>query len=133
MTERRSFLTYLSATQVAGLMGCSLRYVQQLAKNGKIKASEKQTAANNRTEYQIAIADLPEKLQRKWEEQQRRELGLEPAFKNGLKSNKNEHDPHQITLADLSYEQRDEVAFWSNLLQEWLMTRERNKNGECPS
>jgi len=116
-----------------GRMGCSLRYVQQLAKNGKIKASVKQTAANNRTEYQIAIADLPEKLQRKWEEQQRRELGLEPAFKNGLISNKNEHDPHQITLADLSYEQRDEAAFWSNLLQEWLMTRERNKNGECPS
>lgn len=75
--------------------------------------------------------------QRIWEEQQRRKLGLEPAVKASLKKAEkelnNDFNSRQITLSDLSYEQRDEIAFWSGIIQDWLAERERNgaKYGKC--
>ena len=40
----------ISATALAEIKGCSLRYIQQLAKNGKLPSIEKADAANNRKE-----------------------------------------------------------------------------------
>ena len=129
--------TYLTTAEVAELKGCSLRYVQQLVHQGKLEHTEKEDATNNRIEYLVPLTALSKKLQLKWEEQQRRKLGLEPAVKASLKKAEKElnddFNSRQITLSDLSYEQRDEIAFWSGLIQEWLAERERNgaKYGKC--
>ena len=107
--------TYLTTAEVADLKGCSLQYVQKCIKEGKIKASVRETAANNRTEYCILLTDLPEKMQIKWENKKRSELGLEPVplpCKSAPKP-----DPRQITLQDLTGDQRDNVGFWCEILR----------------
>ncbi len=123
--------TYLTTAEVADLKGCSLQYVQKCIKEGKIKASVRETAANNRTEYCILLTDLPEKMQIKWENKKRSELGLEPVplpCKSAPKP-----DPRQITLQDLTGDQRDNVGFWCEILQEWQRARaSRGENlGKC--
>ena len=52
-------MEYLTTAEVAELKGCSLRYVQQLAQSGKLEHMEKDSAANNRTEYVFPLAALP--------------------------------------------------------------------------
>ena len=121
-------MTYLSTAEVAEIKGCTPRYVRQLAQKGKIDYITADEAANNRTEYRVPLSALSEREQLKWEEQQRRKLGLEPAVKQELKP---VEKPHQITLSELSLEQRDEIAFWSGLLQEWLAERERSEIGRA--
>lgn len=99
-------MTYLTTAQTAQLKGCSLQYVQKCVKDGKITAEIKETAANNRTEYIIPLTALPQDLQLKWENQQRRSLGLEPvkkAVKAPLKT-----DSTRLTLDDLTEKQRSE-------------------------
>lgn len=51
----------ISATALAEIKGCSLRYIQQLAKNGKLPSIEKADAANNRKEYLFDIDQMDEK------------------------------------------------------------------------
>ena len=96
--------TYLTTAEVAELKGCSLRYVQQLVHQGKLEHTEKEDATNNRIEYLVPLTALSEKLQLKWEEQQRRKLGLEPAVKASLKKAEKElnddFNSRQITLSD---------------------------------
>ncbi len=98
-------MTYLTTAQTAQLKGCSLQYVQKCVKDGKITAEVKANAANNRTEYIIPLTALPQDLQLKWENQQRRSLGLEPvkkAVKAPLKT-------ERLTLDDLTDKQRSEL------------------------
>ena len=123
-------MTYLSTAEVAEIKGCSLRYVQQLVQNGKLIGETKDNAANNRIEYQVPLTALSEREQLKWEEHQRQKLGLEPMIKPELKPIEKRR---QIALSEFSSEQRDEIAFWSSLLQEWLSERERSgaKFGKC--
>ena len=100
-------MTYLTTAQTAQLKGCSLQYVQKCVKDGKISAEVKANAANNRTEYIIPLTALPQDLQLKWENQQRRSLGLEPikkAVKAPLKPAEN-----RLTLDDLTDKQRSEL------------------------
>ena len=123
-------MTYLSTAEVAEIKGCSLQYVQKCAKDGKISAEVKDTAANNRIEYQVPLSALSEREQLKWEAQQRQKLGLEPMIKPELKPIEKRR---QIALSEFSSEQRDEIAFWSGVLQDWLSERDRNgdKFGKC--
>lgn len=114
-------MTYLTTAQVAELKGCSLQYVQKCVKDGKIKASVKENAANNRTEYEIALSDLPEKVQIKWENKQRSELGLEPVPLPGKPVPK--PDPQQLTLQDLDGGQRRDVGLWCEIIKQWQAAR----------
>lgn len=114
-------VTYLTTAQVAELKGCSLQYVQKCIKDGKIKASVKESAANNRTEYEIALSDLPEKMQLKWENKQRGELGLEPVPVPTKPIPK--PDPRQITLQDLDGGQQRDVGLWCEIIKQWQAAR----------
>ncbi len=114
-------MTYLTTAQVAELKGCSLQYVQRCIKDGKIKASVKESAANNRTEYEIALSDLPEKVQIKWENKQRNELGLEPIPVPTKPIPK--PDPRQLTLQDLDGGQRRDVGLWCEIIKQWQAAR----------
>ena len=115
-------MTYLSTAEVAEIKGCSLRYVQQLVQNGKLMGETKDNAANNRTEYMIPLTALPQDLQLKWENQQRRSLGLEPikkAVKAPLKPAEN-----RLTLDDLTDKQRSELYLWTGIIKDWLTIRD---------
>lgn len=115
-------MTYLTTAQTAQLKGCSLQYVQKCVKDGKISAEVKANAANNRTEYIIPLTALPQDLQLKWENQQRRSLGLEPikkAVKAPLKPAEN-----RLTLDDLTDKQRSELYLWTGIIKDWLTIRD---------
>ena len=115
-------MTYLSTAEVAEIKGCSLRYVQQLVQNGKLMGETKDNAANNRTEYMIPLTALPQDLQLKWENQQRRSLGLEPvkkAIKAPLKA-----ESTRLTLDDLTDKQRSELYLWTGIIKDWLTIRD---------
>lgn len=125
-------MNYLTTAQVAELKGCSIQYVQKCIKDGKIKASVKECAANNRTEYQIAIVDLPDKLQIRWENRQRSQLGLEPVHIPTKPEPK--PDPRQITLQDLDGNQRGDVELWCRIISEWQTVRAakaKELGGKC--
>lgn len=115
-------MTYLSTAEVAEIKGCSLRYVQQLVQNGKLRGETKDNAANNRTEYIIPLTALPQDLQLKWENQQRRSLGLEPvkkAIKAPLKT-----ESTRLTLDDLTDKQRSKLYLWTGIIKDWLTIRD---------
>lgn len=95
--------------------------MQQLAQNGKLEHIEKNNAANNRTEYEIPLAALPEKLQIKYENKKRSELGLEPLPLPCKAVPK--PDPRQITLQELIGDQRGCVELWCEILKEWQAAR----------
>ena len=113
-------MTYLSTAEVAEIKGCSLRYVQQLVQNGKLMGETKDNAANNRTEYIIPLTALPQDLQLKWENQQRRSLGLEPvkkAIKAPLKT-----ESTRLTLDDLTDKQRSKLYLWTGIIKDCGVT-----------
>lgn len=114
-------MEYLTTAQVAELKGCTARYVRQLAQNGKLEHIEKDGAANNRTEYVFPLASLPEKLQIKWENKQRGELGLEPVPIPTKPAPK--PDPRQLTLQDLDGGQRRDVGMWCEIIKQWQSAR----------
>ncbi len=114
-------MEYLTTAQVAELKGCSIRYVQQLAQTGKLEHVEKDNAANNRVEYVFPITALPEKLQIKWENKQRNELGLEPIPVPTKPIPK--PDPRQLTLQDLNGGQRRDVGLWCEIIKQWQAAR----------
>lgn len=120
-------MEYLTTAEVAELKGCSLRYVQQLAQSGKLEHMEKDSAANNRTEYVFPLAALPEKLQIKYENKKRGELGLEPLPLPCKAAPK--PDPRQITLQDLDGDQRRDVGLWCEIIKGWQAAR-LNKSAE---
>lgn len=111
-------MTYLSTAEVAEIKGCTPRYVRQLVQNGKLRGETKDNAANNRTEYIIPLTSLPQDLQLKWENQQRRSLGLEPV-KAPLKPAEN-----RLTLDDLTDKQRSELYLWTGIIKDWLTIRD---------
>lgn len=114
-------MTYLTTAQVAELKGCTARYIRQLAQSGKLEHIEKDNAANNRIEYVFPLTALPEKLQLKWENKQRGELGLEPV---PIPANPvPKPDPRQLTLQDLDGGQRRDVGLWCKIIKQWLATR----------
>lgn len=120
-------MEYLTTAEVAELKGCTARYVRQLAQNDKLEHIEKDSAANNRTEYVFPLAALPEKLQIKYENKKRGELGLEPVPLPCKAAPK--PDPRQITLQDLTGDQRRDVGFWCEIIKSWQATR-LNKGAE---
>ncbi len=120
-------MEYLSTAQVAELKGCTARYIRQLAQSGKLEHIEKDNAANNRTEYIFPITALPEKLRIKYENKKRSALGREP-FPIPCQPAP-EPDPRQITLQDLTGDQRESVGFWCEIIKNWQAVR-LNKGAE---
>ena len=116
-------MTYLSTAEVAEIKGCTPRYVRQLVQNGKLMGETKDNAANNRTEYMIPLTALPQELQMRWENQQRRSLGLEPVKKTVKAPLKTVESPH-LTLDDLTDKQRSELYLWTGMIKDWLTIRD---------
>ena len=106
--------TYLTTAEVAELKGCTSRHIRQFTQNGKLTFAERIRVANNLPEYLYPLEALPEKLQIKWGNKKRSELGLEPVPLPRKAAPK--PDPQQITLQDLTGDQRDSAGFLCDIL-----------------
>ena len=107
----------LTVKQVAELRNCSMRFVRQEIQDRKILA-ETSTNANGCKMYLIPLEGLEPRLQIKWYKQQGRELP------ETLKKAKREQKaPVEKPLEQFSAAQREEIAQWVKILEDWQRER----------
>lgn len=116
----------LTANEYAELRGCTVRYVQRLIKDGKIKANEVFGAGGKKgLSYQIQIADIEPALQKKY----MRKLAKE---KSREEEKENPSPPAPVNLEDYTEDERAEITLWKSILEEWTVyrTNYRDRNGK---
>lgn len=105
-------LEYLTVKEYAELRGCTERYVRKLIDEGKVAAEESWGNRGNKgLNYQIPLASVEVKLQAKYRRiQSRKENAGIPR----------EAKPVQLpALEELTAGEREEIAFWKSVLEEW--------------
>lgn len=98
----------LSTQTVAQLFGCSDRNIRKKIMNNKITAVA-QTNAKNKTKYLIPLDGLPESIQIKYLKQS-----------GSLKA---EHRKNNSELDTYTAEEREEIAFWTKIVEDWQAYR----------
>ena len=116
-------MDYLTVKEVAGLKGCSERYIQKLIKEGKLNSEQKVNSCNNQMCYMIPVSALPENLQLKWYKQKRTETGLLPEQHDKKAKKQKKASVTQRTFEELSADEREEVILWSDIVREWQSMR----------
>lgn len=116
-------MDYLTVADVAELKGCTVRYVQDMCKVGKIKAITRTSAQNNRAQYLIPISALPDELQRKYYLHLKSDIGFPPSDSSQIKGEAGK----ERCIEDLSAAERAEAIRWKAILEEWQELRVRHK------
>lgn len=110
-------MEYISVPEYAKLTGRTKQYIGKQITQGKIPAigaAGKRGGGNGGMVYQIPVDALDPKTYKKYRKEQDRKLGItkpKPQI--------------TITLEEMSEEERREVAFWKNVLTDWLAFRSR--------
>ncbi|MDE5583231.1 MAG: Mu transposase C-terminal domain-containing protein [Ruminococcus sp.] len=129
----------LTVRQTAELKGCSVRYIQQLCKNGKIPYILQKTE-KNRDKFMIPVSELPDTLKAKYYSEIRKKNEEKCQEKKPKKIKNAEKSENMRDFEELSEEERQRVNFWCGLLDEWQVRREEfekktefdaNFIGEC--
>lgn len=108
----------LTVSEYAELTGKTSRYIRQQISEGKIQAfgsAEKKRGGVSGFSYQIPVNSLDPKTYRKYIREQKK--------KNGIQAPKPERIRALPTLEGMSEEERREVAFWRNVISDWLAFR----------
>ena len=120
-------MDYLTVKEVASLKGCSEQYIKKICKLGKIQAEQQVHPQNKCLCYMIPVSALSEDLQAKYYSKIRKEAGFIPApaepsktIKKGLKYNLKAIERE---FESFSAKEREEIAFWSELLCQWQAER----------
>lgn len=111
-------MEYLTVSEYAKLTGKTSRYIRQQITEGKIQAfgsAEKKRGGASGFSYQIPVNSLDPKTYSKYIREQRK--------KNGIQMPKPERIRELPTLEGMSEEERREVAFWKNVISDWLAFR----------
>ena len=111
-------MEYLTVPEYAELRGCSRQNVLTLIKNGKLVAEKTEGALGGGTggiSYRIPLAACEPKVQKKYINRQKKLNPPPPEPKPKLQA---------VTLEEMSREERQEVAKWKNILDEWKEYRE---------
>ena len=116
-------MDYLTVAQAAELKGCSDRYIKQLCKDGKLHCIV-EINDRKRPKYMIPVSSLPDDLQARYYDRQRREAGIEPELKAPSKESKK---TVKKVFEDFSEVEREEISAWINVLNEWQECRRRYK------
>lgn len=106
-------MEYLTVPEYAELRGCCRRYVVKLICTGKLRAEETAGPSGGGTggiSYRIPLAVCEPKVQKKYINRQRKLNPPPPEPKSKLQA---------VTLEEMSQEERQEVAKWKNILDEW--------------
>ena len=101
----------LKVAEAAALQGVSVRWVRKKASEGHYAGIQVRTNAQNRPEYLIPLASLPEPSQRKYIEQHR-PAPAAPA-RTASKS------PAARPLESYSGEERAEISYWLTMVDRW--------------
>ena len=115
----------ISATALAEIKGCSLRYIQQLAKNGKLPSIEKADAANNRKEYLFDIDLMDEQTRRRYYNDKRRELDIAEPKKAVKTAGKRRLNGVQKSFEEYTEAERQQAAEWIKIIKAWEAYRNR--------
>lgn len=111
-------MEYLSVPEYAKLRGCSERYVRTLIVQNKLHAIEdtvlKRGGCGGVT-YKIPLASIEPKLIKKYQRQQDR--------KKGVRDSRPPKKLRVLSAEDMTAEERQQVARWKLILQEWQTYR----------
>ncbi len=118
----------LKVAEVADLKGCTPQYLRKIIKEGKLTAIELPAASNNRKEYGIPIDALPENLKSRYYARKRTELGLQPESKIIKTAEKKHLNIIKKPFEDFTENERREIAFWTDIIKEWLLIRDVSKH-----
>lgn len=113
-------MEYLSVAEYAKLTGKTPQYIRQNIREGKLQAigtAGNRGGGSSGVSYRIPISVLDPKLYRKYIREQNR--------KNGIPNPKPEKPQITLTLEEMSEDERREVAYWKNILEEWQAYRSR--------
>lgn len=116
--ERRKKLDYLSTKQVAELKGCKERYIQKLCKDGKIDTKQ-EVNCKGRMKYLIPVSALPEKLQKKYYNKLKKDIGLAPELKDDKTALKQRKNNVKKAFDEYSQADREEMAEWCGIFREF--------------
>lgn len=116
----------ISATALAEIKGCSLRYIQQLAKNGKLPSIEKADAANNRKEYLFDIDQMDEQTRRRYYNDKRRELDIAEPKKTVKTAGKRRLNCVQKSFEEYTEDERQQAATWIKIIKVWEAYRNKS-------
>lgn len=112
-------MEYLSVNQVATLRGCTVRQIQSLAQQNKLR-NVAQIGSNNRKMYLIPLDALDPHLQAKYYRQQ---CGEVPPELQRLKRQKLQEPLHIKPLDAYTLDQRSEIERWTNIVTDWQAFR----------
>lgn len=121
-------MDYLTVKEVAELKGCSTQYIQKLCKTGKLQAERHIHLQNKDMCYMIPISALNETLQAKYYKQKRTETGVLPELKMDKTSPKYNLKAVRTPFEEFSAKERETIAFWIELLEEWQSERSKRQN-----
>lgn len=116
----------LTVKEVAELSGSSIRTIRRWIIQGKIKAIENENPGNNKKEYLIDPADLPDDLKIKYYNN----IGLD-ASKFEIKANAADNKDNKSSrkqyairrLDEYSASERVEISLWIEILEKWQSQR----------
>ena len=120
-------MIYLTVKEVAGLKGCTERYVKTLASNGDIQSKET-VNKNNRKKYLIPLSALPLQEQLKYYKQHNVSIPEELLTKRKQKAQR----PHK-EFDEFTADQREEIAKWIRILNEWEEYCAKSKLQKVPA
>ena len=124
LRQKGDFMDHLTVKEVAELKGCSERYVQQLIKKNKLGYVSQPNPYNNHYLYMIPVSALSEELQLKYYKKQRTGAGLLPETKD------EKPKKPQRSFEELSADEREEIALWTEILKEWQGMRNTYKGSK---
>lgn len=115
-------MDFLTVKDAAVIYGHDERHIRRLIAAGEIQAEQRQNPNNGRKQYMIPVSSLPEELQKRYYRQLERSLPPVPPPEEA------EERPAK-TLADYSAAEREQIAEWTAILQEWQAFRRRYYKG----
>ena len=124
-------MDYLTVTEFAELKNCSIQYIQQYCKDGKIQTKQELNCKGG-MKYMISVSSLPEDLQAKYYRQKHTESGILPEkieSSNVVATPLQQHCKSvEKTFQEFSEAERETIRFWSNLLNQWQAERSERKD-----
>lgn len=117
-------MDYLTVAELADLKDCSERYIRKLILCNEIKAEEiTGSVGRGGISYQIPLANLDPRLQKKY-------IRLKAKEQAEMEVPEADFDSKVIpfNLEELSDAEREQVAFWKKLLQDWQTYRQSAKS-----
>lgn len=125
-------MEYLTVKEVADLQQCSVQHIQKRIKNGCISAIQIEHPQNKKMCYMLPITALPDDLQARYYKQKRTETGILPESTEPEPDKKTLSKHHskgaKRTFDSFTEEERRQIQFWIDLLEQWQAERSKRKD-----